>query len=90
MIFCDLEMRDALADLEDDTMPDMTFLLRQAERLSKCSDARMKEEMLDYMVDLINCEFGGETEKDAIRNWEKYKAKHKIKRMGDLWEKESS
>lgn len=77
MIFRDLEMSDALADLDDDTMPDEIFLLRQAERLSKCSNTRIKEEMLDYIVGLINHEFGGETEEDAIMNWEKYKAKHK-------------
>lgn len=78
MIFHDLEMCDALDDL-DDTLPDETFIRRQAERLSQWNNTRIKEDMLDYIIALINSEFGGETEEDAIMNWEKYKAKHKIK-----------
>ncbi len=78
MRFQDLEMCDALADLEDDTLPDEEFIRRQAERLNQCNATRIKEDMLDYMITLINEEFGGETEEDAIRNWEQYKRRHRI------------
>lgn len=78
MIFQDLEMGDALADLDDDTLPDEEFIRRQAERLDQCNSKRIKEDMLDYIITLINEELGGETEEDAIRNWEQYKRKHKI------------
>ncbi len=78
MMFQDLELGDALADLDDDTLPDGEFIRRQAERLNQCNETRIKEEMLEYIIALINEEFGGETEDDAIKNWEQYKTKHKI------------
>lgn len=78
MMFHELELCDALADLDDDTLPDKEFLQRQAEKLNQCSSTRIKEDMLDYIMALINEEFGGNTEEDAIKNWEKYKAKHRI------------
>lgn len=78
MSFQDLEMCDALADLDDDTLPDEEFIRRQAERLNQCSSTRIKEDMLDYIITLINKEFGGETEEDAIKNWERYKTEHRV------------
>ncbi len=78
MMFQDLELGDALADLDDDTLPDGEFIRRQAERLNQCNETRIKEEMLEYIIALINEEFGGETEDDAIKNWEQYKTEHKI------------
>ena len=44
MMFQDLELGDALADLDDDTLPDGEFIRRQAERLNQCNETRIKEE----------------------------------------------
>ena len=79
MTFQDFELCHALEELDDDSLPDEEFIRRQAERLNQCSSTRIKEDMLDYVITLINNEFGGETEEDAIKNWDQYKAKHKVK-----------
>lgn len=49
-----------------------------AELVKRVKQDRNRQEMLEYLSNIINSEFGGNSTDDAINNWEAFKIRHGI------------
>lgn len=54
------------------------FMASQAQMFANLSSDSIREEMFEYVVKLVNNEFGGTTTEDAIANWNHFKSNNGI------------